>query len=38
MEIGIRNKVIVTITRSDMETGKRGRSNKLILGCDKGGR
>jgi len=37
-EIRIRNKVIVTITRSDTETGKRGRSNKLILGWDKGGR
>jgi len=36
--IGIRNKVIVIITRSDSEIGKRGRSNKLILGCDKGGR
>ena len=30
--------MIVTITRSDLETEKRGRSNKIILGCDKGGR
>ncbi|KEH34914.1 hypothetical protein MTR_3g074290 [Medicago truncatula] len=30
-EIGIRNKVTVTITRSDKETGKRGRSNKIIF-------
>jgi len=30
--------VTITITRSDKETRKRGRSNKLILGCDKGGR
>ncbi|CAK8536513.1 unnamed protein product [Lathyrus sativus] len=37
-EIGIRNKVTVIITRSDIKTGKRGRSNKLIFGCDKGGK
>ena len=28
----------VTITRSHTQTGMRGRSNKLILGCDKGER
>ena len=34
-EVGIRNKVIVIITRSNTESGKRGRSNKLIFDCDK---
>lgn len=34
-EIGIKNKVIVIITRSDIETDKRGRSNKVIFGCDR---
>ncbi|XP_058732804.1 uncharacterized protein LOC131604376 [Vicia villosa] len=37
-EVGIRNKVTVIITHSDTKTGKRGRSNKLIFGCDKGGK
>ncbi|KAI5430951.1 hypothetical protein KIW84_035191 [Lathyrus oleraceus] len=35
-EVGINNKVTVVISRSDTETGKRGRSNKIIFGCDKG--
>lgn len=30
-EVGIHNKITVIITRSDTETCKRGRSNKLIL-------
>ncbi|KAI5436541.1 hypothetical protein KIW84_022873 [Lathyrus oleraceus] len=37
-EVVINNKVNVIISRSDTETGKRGRSNKLIFGCDKGGK
>ncbi|KAI5392117.1 hypothetical protein KIW84_076780 [Lathyrus oleraceus] len=37
-EVGIDNKVTVIISCSDTETGKRGRSNKLIFGCDKGGK
>ncbi|XP_058775357.1 uncharacterized protein LOC131649622 [Vicia villosa] len=37
-ETGINNKVTVIIARSDTETGKRGRSNKVIFGCDKGGK
>ncbi|XP_058741370.1 uncharacterized protein LOC131613742 [Vicia villosa] len=37
-EVGIRNKVTVIITRSDTKTDKRGRSDKLIFGCDKGGK
>ena len=37
-EIGIRNKVTVIITRSDTKTGKRGRSDKVIFCCDKGGK
>ncbi|XP_058752123.1 putative protein FAR1-RELATED SEQUENCE 10 [Vicia villosa] len=37
-ETGINNKVTVIITRSDTETGKRGRSNKIIFACDKGGK
>ncbi|KAI5394252.1 hypothetical protein KIW84_061086 [Lathyrus oleraceus] len=37
-EVGIDNKVTVIISRSDTETGKRGRSNKLIFGCDKSGK
>ncbi|KAI5423604.1 hypothetical protein KIW84_046512 [Lathyrus oleraceus] len=37
-EVEIDNKVTVIISRSDTETGKRGRSNKLIFGCDKGGK
>ncbi|XP_058752396.1 uncharacterized protein LOC131625559 [Vicia villosa] len=35
-EVGIRNKVTVMITRLDTKTVKRGRSDKLIFGCDKG--
>ncbi|XP_058732665.1 protein FAR1-RELATED SEQUENCE 5-like [Vicia villosa] len=34
----INNKVTVIITRSDIETGKRGRSNKVIFGCNKKGK
>ncbi|KAI5391986.1 hypothetical protein KIW84_076689 [Lathyrus oleraceus] len=37
-EVGIDNKVTVIISRSDTKTGKRGRSNKIIFGCDKGGK
>ncbi|XP_058742460.1 uncharacterized protein LOC131614947 [Vicia villosa] len=37
-ETGINNKVTVIITRSDAETDKRGRSNKVIFGCDKWGK
>lgn len=37
-ETEIKNKVTVIITRSDIETGKRGRSNKIIFDCDKGGK
>ncbi|KAI5392686.1 hypothetical protein KIW84_060021 [Lathyrus oleraceus] len=37
-EVGIENKVTVIISHSDTETGKRGRSNKIIFGCDKGGK
>lgn len=29
---------MIIITRSDTETGKRGRNNKLIFGCDKSGK
>lgn len=34
----IRNIVIVIITRSDTKIGKRGRSDKVIFGCDRGGK
>lgn len=37
-ETRIKNKVTVIISRSDIKTGKRGRSNKIIFGCDKGGK
>ncbi|XP_058780839.1 uncharacterized protein LOC131654932 [Vicia villosa] len=37
-DVGIRNKVTVIIARSDIKTGKRGRSDKLIFGCDRGGK
>ncbi|XP_058766933.1 uncharacterized protein LOC131640554 [Vicia villosa] len=37
-ETGINNKVTIIITRLDTEIGKRGRSNKVIFGCDKGGK
>lgn len=36
--VRIHNKVIVNITCSDTETDKRGISNKLIFGYDKGGK
>ncbi|XP_045810553.1 uncharacterized protein LOC123904996 [Trifolium pratense] len=35
-DVGIVNKVSIII-RSDKKNGKRGRNDKLILGCDKGG-
>jgi hypothetical protein len=37
-EVGFTNKVTINITRSDTKTGKRGRSDKLILGCNRGGK
>ncbi|XP_058766295.1 PKS-NRPS hybrid synthetase cheA-like [Vicia villosa] len=37
-EVGIRNKVTIIISCSDTKTGKRGRSDKLVFGCDKGGK
>jgi hypothetical protein len=37
-EVGFTNKVTINITRSDTKTGKRGISDKLILGCDRGGK
>ena len=37
-EVGLRNIVIVIITCSDINTGKRGRSDKVIFGCDRGGK
>ncbi|XP_058760410.1 PKS-NRPS hybrid synthetase cheA-like [Vicia villosa] len=37
-EVGIRNKVTVIITRSDTKTSKRGRSDKLVFGCDRRGK
>ncbi|KAI5425905.1 hypothetical protein KIW84_031652 [Lathyrus oleraceus] len=37
-DVRIDNKVTVIISRSDTETEKRGRSNKLIFDCDKGGK
>jgi hypothetical protein len=37
-ELGIANRVSVIITRSDIRTGKRGRNEKVILGCDRGGK
>ncbi|XP_050920359.1 uncharacterized protein LOC127137994 [Lathyrus oleraceus] len=38
MEVGIRNRVTVIITLSDTKTSKRGRSDKVIFGCDRGGK
>lgn len=38
MEVGIRNQVTIMITCSDTKTCKRGRSDKLIFGCDKDGK
>ncbi|XP_050892081.1 uncharacterized protein LOC127097623 [Lathyrus oleraceus] len=37
-EVGIRNRVTVIITRPDTKTSKRGRSDKVIFGCDRGGK
>ena len=37
-EVGIRNRVTVIITRSDTKTDKRERSDKVIFGCDRGGK
>jgi hypothetical protein len=36
-EVGVANKVSINIIRSNRKTKKRGRSDKMILGCDKGG-
>lgn len=37
-EVGIMNNVSVIITCSDTKIGKKGRSNKVIFGCEKGGK
>ncbi|XP_058762065.1 putative protein FAR1-RELATED SEQUENCE 10 [Vicia villosa] len=37
-EVGIRNKVTVIIACSNIKTGKRGRRDKLVFGCDRGGK
>ncbi|GAU50943.1 hypothetical protein TSUD_375430 [Trifolium subterraneum] len=37
-DFGIANKVSIIITRSDKKNGIRGRNDKLILGCDRGGK
>ncbi|KAK2363015.1 protein FAR1-RELATED SEQUENCE [Trifolium repens] len=37
-KVGDANKVSIIITRSDTKNGLRGRNDKLILGCDKGGK
>ncbi|XP_045802253.1 uncharacterized protein LOC123895814 [Trifolium pratense] len=37
-DVGDANKIGIIITRSDKENGIRGRNDKLILGCDKGGK
>ncbi|KAK2366952.1 PKS-NRPS hybrid synthetase [Trifolium repens] len=37
-KVGDANKVSIIITRSDKKIGVRGRNDKLILGCDKGGK
>jgi hypothetical protein len=37
-DVGIANKVSIIITRSDKKNGIRGRNDKLILGCDRGGK
>ncbi|XP_045792022.1 protein FAR1-RELATED SEQUENCE 5-like [Trifolium pratense] len=37
-DVGDANKVSIIITRSDKKNGIRGRNDKLILGCDKGGK
>ncbi|XP_050875304.1 uncharacterized protein LOC127078937 [Lathyrus oleraceus] len=34
-EAGIRNRVTIIITHSDIKTGKRGRSDKVIFDCGK---
>ncbi|XP_073219630.1 uncharacterized protein [Cicer arietinum] len=36
--IGRENGILIVIIRSDKATGKRGRKEKLILGCERGGR
>ena len=38
MKVGIRNKVTIIITCSDTKTGKRGRSDNIIFGYDRGGK
>jgi alpha-glucosidase len=37
-DVGDANKVSIIITRSDKKNGVRGQNDKLILGCDKGGK
>ncbi|KAK2390798.1 protein FAR1-RELATED SEQUENCE [Trifolium repens] len=37
-DVGNVNKVSIIITRSDKKNGIRGRNDKLILGCDRGGK
>ncbi|GAU37422.1 hypothetical protein TSUD_395410 [Trifolium subterraneum] len=37
-DVGIANKVSIIITRSDKKNGVRERNDKLILGCDRGGK
>ncbi|XP_045791704.1 uncharacterized protein LOC123886433 [Trifolium pratense] len=37
-DVGDANKVSIIITRSDKKNGIRGRNDKLVLGCDKGGK
>lgn len=37
-EVEIKHKVIVIITHSDIETGNKGRNNKLTFDCDKCGK
>lgn len=37
-DVGNANKVSIIITRSDTKNGTRGRNDKLILGCDRGGK
>ena len=37
-EVGRQNNIVILITRSDTNTRKKGRSDKLILGCERGGK
>ena len=37
-EVGIRNKVTIIITCSDTKICKRGKSDKVIFSCDRGGK